>query len=267
MKRLWLLLLISSSLSATEYAPWFSPLWEFQGQASYSYEHEKTVQSPIGNFPHPSNDYTFRGSLGITPWPYWNVEVELLLTHTSHIPFSYEAALATVRYQWLDDIRGDPLAFATGVTLSFPGKRYLRDFSFAYHGEINGELHAAIGKEWACEDAWKMRFWALGGWGIANRGNGWLHGIAVWEFKPAFFEWGVFADALYGLGPNAIIPDESFPGYASIDHRTLDIGSYVNLDLGCIGTLSFLGWYNAYARNFILHSWGIAINLLFPFSL
>lgn len=267
MKRLGFLLLLAFPLHATEYAPWFSPLWEFQGQLSYSYDHEENVQSPKGNFRALSNDHTLRSSLGVTPWPYWNVEVEFLFTKTSDIPFSYEAVYGTIRYQWLDDIRGDPIAFSTGITLSFPGKHYLHDFSFAYHGEINGELHATIGKEWTKGREWRTRGWVLGGWGIANRGNGWLHGIAVWEFNLKCFEWGIFTDALYGLGPNDIVPDEPFPGYASIGHRTIDVGSYLNFDLDCWGTLTLLGWYNAYALNFVLHSWGVAVNLLIPFSL
>jgi len=268
MKRFLILLLLASPLYATEYNPWFSPLWEFQGRFSYFYDKEKTVQSPKGNFRAPSNDYTLRGSLGITPWPYWNAEVELFFTHTSDIPFSYEAAYGTIRYQWLDDIRGDPFALVTGLTLSFPGNRYLHDFSFTYHGEVNGELHVTIGKEWACRDDWWMRAWALGGWGIANQGSGWLHGIAALEFQPGCFQWSLFSEAIYGLGSNDIIPNQNpFVGFALIDHRTVNVGAIVGYDIGCLGTLSLLGWYNAYARNFVQHSWGLGATFLVPFSL
>ncbi|MCC5832954.1 MAG: hypothetical protein JJU12_07940 [Chlamydiales bacterium] len=267
MKKLLLLLLLTSSLHATEYAPWFSPLWEFQGQLSYLYDHRERIDSPKGDFRDLSNIHTLSRSLGVTVWPYWNVEIELFLSKTTQISFSYQAAYGTVRYQWLDDIRGDPFALATGMTFSFPGKRYLRDFSFPYHGEVNAELHAAFGKEWACGREWWTRGWILGGWGISNRGSGWLHGIAVWEYNPKCFGWGIFAEALYGLGGGDIIPGAPFPGYASIGYRTIDIGSYLNFELGRFGTLTFLGWYNAYARNYALHSLGFAVNLLIPFSL
>lgn len=267
MKRLLLLLLFTSSLHGAEYAPWFSPLWEIQGDIGVFYTRDKTVQSPKGSFHDPSHDYTLMGSLGITPWPYWNVQVDVCMSRTKEIPFSYEAVYGTVRYQWLDDIRGDPLALVTGVTFSFPAERYLHSYRFAFHGEVNAELHATIGKEWACGDNWWMRGWALGGLGFANRGNGWLHGIAVWEFNPKCFGWGVFTEALYGLGSQDIIPNVPFEGYASIDHRTVDVGGFLNYELDYLGELTCLCWYNAYARNFILHNWGLALNLLIPFSL
>jgi hypothetical protein len=267
MKRIWLLLLLITPLYATEYAPWFSPLWEFQGELSYLYKHVLKVESPKGDFNFRSDDQSIRGSLGLTPWPYWNIEVELFLTETSTIPFSYEAAYGSVRYQWLDDIRGDPIALVTGVTLFFPNKRYQRNFSFPYHGDINVELHATIGKEWACGREWSTRGWILGGWGIANKGNGWLHGLAVMEFNPGFFEWGIFTEILCGLGSNDVISSEQFAGYASIGHRSVDVGGHLKIDLSCIGSLTILGWINSYARNYILHTWGFGINILIPFSL
>lgn len=269
---LFFLIFISSPLLATNYIPWFSPLWEFQGNISFFFNPEKTIQSPKGNFNDPSKDYTLHLSLGLTPWPYWNTEVELFLTRTSDIPFSYEAVFATVRYEWLDDIRGDPLCLTTGLTLSFPGNRFLRDFSVPYHGEINGELHITVGKEWACQKEWWMRIWALGGWGIANKGNGWIHGMAFLEFQsfyllPCPLQWGAFTRGVFGLGPNDILPYVPFEGYAPIDHRSIDLGGFARYKIGSIGTFSLLGWYNVYARNFVIHDWGIRANLLVPFSL
>ncbi|MCH9626662.1 MAG: hypothetical protein S4CHLAM2_02880 [Chlamydiales bacterium] len=266
--RKWLVcLLLTSSLYATQFKPWFSPLWEFQGRLSYLFDKERQVQSPLGNFNAPSNDYTFQFSLGLTPWPDWNAEVELFLTHTSDIPFSYLAALGTIRYQWLDDIRGDPISLVTGVTFSFPGSRELRDFSFPFHAEVNGEFHVTMGKEWSCHREWWLRVWALGGWGIANQGNGWLHGIGALSIKPSSLEWGVITEALVGLGPNNITPNVPFEGYASIDHRTVDLASYLSHHLGCWGTLRVMGWYNVYAHNFLENYWGVGATLLIPFSL
>ncbi len=267
MKGICLFILLFSPLCATEYAPWFSPLWELQGRISYSYDKQHTVQSPKGNIRDHNNEYTIQSSLGVTPWPYWNAEIELYLTHTNRIPFSYEALFGTLRYQWLDDIRGDPIALVTGVTFSFPGNRYLHDYNFPYHGDINGELHFTVGKEWACEYEWWMRMWAFGGWGIANRGNGWLHGIGVIEFQPLPFQWGVYTEALCGLGSNDIIAADPFEGYASINHQNVDIGGYFSFPVNSYGMLTFQGWYNAYARNYIQHYWGLGLSLQIPFSL
>jgi len=268
--RKWVFLFLSflCPLSATEYNPWFSPLWEFQGHFSSLYNRVKTIQSPKASLAAPSNNYSFHSSLGVTPWPYWNTEIELYLSRTSDIPFSYEAAIGTVRYQWLDDIRGDPFALVTGVTLSFPGNRYFHNFNYAYHAEVNAEFHVTAGKEWTCDTDWWMRMWALGGYGIANQGNGWMHGIAALEFQPSCFQYGIFSEARYGFGSNDIIAGQQpFEGYALIDYRTIDVGGFICYQLGCLGTLSILGWYNAYAHNFVEHDWGSAARLLIPFSL
>ncbi len=265
MKKIWILLLLTSSLIATESKPWFSPPWELQGQLSYAFEHVHTIDTPNGNFTNTSYNSTVRGSLGVTPWPYWNVEVELLMSRARDIPFSYETFKGTIRYQWFDDITGNPVALATGITLSFPENRYQYNLSFVYPGDVNIELHATIGKELPCGRRWWMRGWALGGVGVANRGNGWLHGLAALEINPRFFELGIFTEALYGLGPNDIIP-ETFTGYGAIGYRNVDVGGYLKTS-SLFGTMTYTGWYNIYAHNYPLDSWGFSINLFIPFSL
>src|ERR1700733_6783214 len=144
----FLLLLLFSQGFSTEYAPWFPTLFEFQGRASYLYEKVDKVDSPKGNFYAPSNNSSLQCSLDVTPWPYWSAEAEVYLTHTSDIAFAYEAALFTLPYAWLDDLY-DWAALVPGVTLSFPGERFLHQFSFAYHGNVNVEAHATLGKEWS----------------------------------------------------------------------------------------------------------------------
>jgi len=268
LKHFLFFLFLFSGGFATEFAPWFSIPFEFQGRASYFYDSTRFVQSPLGNFKAPSDDYSFQFSLGVTPWPYWNAEVELYMTHTSDVSFAYEAAICTVRYAWLDDIAGDPISLVTGATFAFPGKRFLFDFSFDYHAEVNGELHVCIGKEWAKKDDWWTRVWALGGYGIANRGNGWVHGLGTWEFKPlSNFDCGIFSEAVFGLGPNNIIPDEPFEGFASIAHQNVYVGCFFNVSLPCNATVGVISWYNVYARNFVENYWGGGISVLVPFSI
>lgn len=268
MKYIKLFCFLLTTCYATEYSPWFTPPFEFQGRSSFLFEHDPSVQSPRGSFKKIENEYTLQFSLGVTPWPNWNVETELFLTGTSNINFSYEAAYLTVRYSWLDDIYSDFISLVTGVTVTFPGKQFLKEFCFAYHGDINSEFHITIGKEWACKDDWLTRFWILGGYGIANKGNAWAHGLGVWEFKPfSCIEVGAFSEGLYGFGNNDIIPNEPFEGYASINHQNIDIGGYLNYVIPYFGTLTVIGWYNVYARNFVENSWGAGVSFLFPFSI
>lgn len=262
------LLLASASVHATEYAPWFTPPFEFQGRISYLYEHSNRVQSPSGSFTKSTRNSSAHLSLAATPWPHWNVEAEVFLTHTSDIGFAYEATWLTIRYAWLDDIAGDCFSMVTGLTLSFPEKRFLREFSFPYHGHTNAELHATLGKEWACGTDWKARFWGLAGFGIAERGSPWLHGLGTFEYH--LFPYavaGVFTEALYGLGSNNILTHTPFKGYASISHQTIDLGGYIDYEIRYWGNLKLLGWYSVHSRNFIEHAWGATVTVLIPFSI
>lgn len=258
MRKLLLLLLLTSSMYATEYAPWFSPLWEFQRRVTFAYQNEGRVQTPEGSFTRHCDDYTYLFSLGLTPWPYWNVELELALSNTCEIPISYQAALLTVRYQWMDELDCDPITLTTGLTLSVPGNRYQRNFTFLYPGHVNGEVHLTAGKQWCL-----THVYALAGFGIADQGNGWLHGKGVVHMWPLDF----FIEGYYGLGPNDIQPNERFKGYSSIAYRTVDVGGSLTYDFAFYCSLKFTGWVNVYARNFTQDYWGLAAELSIPFGL
>ncbi len=190
------------------------------------------VDTPQGSFPFKSNNATLATSLGLTFWPDWNAEIGLLLTKTSDIGFSYEAAYTTIRYQWMDDLVGDPLSLTTGITLSFPRTAFLHNFSYDYHGHFNAELHATFGKEWGCMGGPLLNAWGLAGVGIAEKGSPWLHGLAVCDFafNPCLSV-GCFLEGVFGLGHDNIIPSTFFPGYASIGHRSLDLGVFVETPL------------------------------------
>lgn len=264
----FLLVFLLSTASATEFAPWFPPPFEIESHFTALYERVEQVQSPLGSFSFPINNGSARASFDLTPWPLWNVEAELYLTHTHKVNFAYEAALLTLRRSWLDDITGDPVSLVTGVTLSFPGHQFLHQFSFPYHGIANAEFHATVGKEWAhCQD-WLFRFWSLAGFGVACRGSPWLHGVAVAEARlSCYTSAGLFVESLCGFGKHNIIPHTPFKGYGPIAHRNVDLGAFYSYGFSCLGTLSVFGWYNLYAHNFIQNYWGFALSLLVPFSI
>jgi hypothetical protein len=94
--------------NATEYSPWFSPLFECDARFSYQYANIEKFNSHSSDFSVPSQHHTCHASVGITPWPYWNIEGELFLTHSSQVSCSYEASRLTLRYNWLDDGDGAP---------------------------------------------------------------------------------------------------------------------------------------------------------------
>lgn len=266
MRSIFLALLFTSSLFATEYDPWLPPLLEFQGRVTYLFGHDDHVQSPKGSFKESDNDHTINMSLAGSIWPNSSVEVEVLGTQSEDISFTYQAAYITARYAWLNDSAGDCVSLVTGATVAFPGTVFLSDFSYPYHGHANFEVHATMGKEWTRDLDWTRRVWLLGGWGIADEGQGWLHSFGAVEFNPQCFEWGVFYEALFGLGSNDIIPNEPFEGYGGIGHQNVDVGAYVSRGTGC-ERLGCFGWYSVYARNFVEHSWGLGARWTVSFGL
>ncbi|NGX62148.1 MAG: hypothetical protein K940chlam9_01642 [Chlamydiae bacterium] len=268
MKRFLLLVLLTTPVFATEYGPWFPPLWELQGRFTALYDKTNFVQSPKGNFQAPSNDYSIWLELDVTPWPYWHVEGEVYLTHTSEVAFTYQLSRFSLCYQWLSDIEGDPITWNTGITAAFPGGRFLEDFSYTYHGYTNFEFRTSIGKEWAREGEWYTRGWAYGGFGIANKGAPWVHGLAVWECKPfSCLELAIFSEAIYGFGDQDLEVDEPFEGYGLINHQFIDLGWFFLIPIGNLANFSFYNWYNVHAHNFVENYWGVAATLHIPFSL
>lgn len=255
-------------------APWFGNVWEFEATAAYHFQHYNTVQSPDRDISHHSNDHFAHFALGISPWPRWDVELELLLASTASNSFGYEAFRATGRYLLFDDILCDPFSLATGVTLTCVADRFLKDFSIPFHGNVNAEFHIAIGKEWAyctflsCTEncTWMTRLWALVGIGVANRGLPWGHGIIAAEYN-YWDRWqaGVYSDLLYGFGSKDII--EPFKGYASIDHQSVDLGGFFRYRVFPLGSLKADYAYRIHAHNFPEHAHIFTLALEIPFSL
>jgi len=259
-------LLLISTAWCTEYSPWFNPPFEFQGHISYLYEHANRVQSPKGNFSEKTRNSSLHLGAFVTPWPSWNVEAEIFLTHTSHVDFDCEAGWLTVRYAWLDDISGDPISLVTGATLSFPTTHFLHEFSFPYHGHANAELHATVGKEWKRGCDWLVRAYGLSGFGCGERGSPWVHALGVFEYHPLpCVLFGTFIEALYGLGNNDLTPH--FNGYGSIGHQNIDLGVKMEYEIRYVGTLRLLAWHTIHARNFIMDAWGGSVTLFVPFNI
>ncbi len=268
MRLIKFLLLLSSIGYATDLSPWFPPPLEIQSHANVLYEKVDRIQSPLGDFLAPSQNASFHTSLSASPLPFWCLEGEIYLTHAQDIAFAFEAAYFTLRYAWTDDIIGDPFTLVTGITAAFPNKRFLRQFSFDYHGTLNTEVHVTVGKEWSCQEEWLLRAWALAGLGVANRGNPWFHWITSLECRSsACTSLGIYADATHGFGSQNLSAHRPFKGYAAVGHQAIDLGGYARYCMKYFGTWTLAGWYNVWSVNFPIHYWGATLSLCLPFSI
>jgi hypothetical protein len=252
---------------ATQYTPWFTPPFEVNARLSYFYRDIENFASDRGNFSFPTHHHTLHTSLAITPLPYWNVEGELLFTQTSQLSLGCEAFRATLRYQWFDDREGDSLSAVIGGTITFPRKEFLHHIDFLYTAQREMELHLTLGKELWLTPADPLRLWALGGYGIGNRGSPWFHSLGWIEYQHRCLTMGLFSEWYSGFGHSPLLPIHPFPGYGHIAYRRFDLGGEVCLETPYLCDLTFCSWYNLYARNCMLHDWGTQITLLFTFGI
>lgn len=257
------------ALKATCFSPWFGNVFEFEARTTYGYDRIQKIQTPEGSFTNIRNNHHLDFSLALSPWPDWDIETELYFSHSPDIEFAYEAFLFTARYLLLDDVTGDPFSLAIGATCSVPGDRFMRDLGYVYHGHVNGEYHVSIGKECPnfCTGTWNSRYWALAGFGTSDKGSPWVHAIAEAEWNFGCPQMCIFSEFLAGLGHENIDPFTPFDGYATIAHRSLDIGGCISYMYPYLGSLTVEGFYNVYAHNFPEHFFGMRLTLLIPFSL
>lgn len=251
-----------------EVSPWLPPVFEFQSRSTYIYRRNREVTTPQENF-HSFNDvHSLRSSLGLSFWPSWNAEAEIRLSHAKEIDFAFESGRLSLRHALLDDIIGDPVSLTIGISTYFAASRFLKNFAFPYHGNLNIELHAAIGKERSCGNDWSSRKFTYGAIGLANKGFPWLHFLSAYEKRFSLLSsGGLYVDALFGLGDKNICIDTSFNGYADINHRNINLGAYYTRQVGVLGSLTLGLWYMPYSRNFIQNEVGAIASFLIPFSL
>jgi len=166
-----IMLLVPWAGSATETMPWFGNVMEFEFRSSYAFRHYTTVDVGGTSGDHSSDDHLLNLSLALTPVTQWSGEVELLVVRTAEQGFSVAHLRAIGRYLWTDDVIGDPFSLTTGMSLTIPVKTSQQDISLGYHGDVEVEFHAAIGRELPSNgDSWLMRGWGEASAGIANIG-------------------------------------------------------------------------------------------------
>jgi hypothetical protein len=250
MRRLLLipLLFCSSWLSGTDLKPWFPRYLEFQSSFTYLHQQYYKVDEGARTIHWRSKDDFYHTGLELA---YDDLcgELELTFSSTKRHHLGPDNAKATLRYQVLDDIIGDPVSLVAGVTVSQVFALSLKDISTFNHGGIEGEFHLSVGAECPCWDTWTSRWWAVGGIGLGDHGSPWLHGELAWEknwCEQQHFR--LFAEAIYGLG------DENldvfiFDGYGPIRHQSIDLGAMYRYTFECDGSLSLGYAHRLHARN------------------
>lgn len=270
-KWLFFLFFIFSQASATEYAPWFGPAFLPEIRLSSAYQGFNEIDSNRRHHVYPGNDFfaDLSVSLAIDPIVLWPVSVELesILARTHHRTFGFDCFKVTGRYQWLDDIVGDPVSLTSGISMIFPFRRGLEDLSSFHHGCFEYEGHAAVGREMSCGDRWIFRQYLMTALGSSDRGSPWLRGGYYFETKLCVqYALEVFVEGLMGFGKRALHRDH-FQGYGAIRHRSIEAGAKLSYQFDYEGVLSLEYRRRLYARNFPKEVNWVEITFLYPFGI
>jgi hypothetical protein len=250
-------------------SPWFGrdKLIEVRPWASYQWY--PRVDTQEGKVYRPGRNYFFGTNASIATDNKYAFSGDVLFSKTNQHSFTLENFRITLRRQWFNDIVGDPFTLVTGATVTVPTTHALRDYNTIYHGKVEFEGHAALGRECSCGAFWNTRWWGALVFGKATQGCPWLRGRAVMEKN--FWnqhQWRLFAEAAGGTGDKKLILITPFPGYGKIQYRTLDAGagySYLIDDYGRTLTADYT--VRLWGQNAPIQAQTLTVCLMIPFCL
>jgi hypothetical protein len=267
-KNLWLLIIcLPLTLFATDFKPWYPRALEIQPQAIYLFQNYHRINSRQGDVAHGSNNHFLMLDVEVD-YDVYNLEFETTFAATRHRDFGFCDFRLTGRYQLLDDVMGDPVSVVVGATYIQDNKTSLHDISCFYHGQVEGELHLAVGKEWTCEQFWVSRAWGVLGVGLADVGTAWLRGDLAWQRRWCEIHTLTLGmQSLWGLGGKNLNLDKPFHGYGLIAHHSIDLGIAYSRVFECGGIVTAGYAYRVYARNCPTRVSSAFVSYLYPFGL
>jgi hypothetical protein len=253
------------NIGATELLPSFGDQLEFEGRLSFFYSSFSQFNSdskPIRC--HQDNLFTTI-SLSNSPIPEASLELECTGTKNNHTNNSIDNIRITGRWLWWDDLLGDSVSLATGVTLTKAFTSGLKNISSFHHGLSEIEAHLSIGRESSSRTTWKSHWWAIGAIGVAEKGSLWLRADAAYEYRICDrHEVRSFLNSLWGLGHRKL-HCHPFHGYGDIAHRSIDLGIRYSYLIPYFGDTSLEYAYRIYAYNFPENCQKVMLQILYLF--
>ena len=269
MKRALSLLLCTSPLLGLEFDPWFNPPLEFHLIPAYVYGQGYKVYSPAGNFDDFGYSHWVECNLEVSPWPNWDVQLQVEAADTDQTAFTFVGGTACIRYNWMDDTVGNPFSLTTGVMFTGIRNVYIQEDSFYFNGHFNTEIGASIGRAcYQCQsDLWKQRAWLYAGFGIAEIGAPWFNSFLEWDLRLSetiVWEWQM--NFLFNFASDNYLANVPFPGYANLGYKVINLSTDFVFELPNVGELTLYALYNIYGSNTTAYYWTTAIQLDIPFS-
>ncbi len=248
--------------------PWVDSFLNFDLDASFLYRKYNKVNGGYNPSSYSSNDrFTQLDVKGVV---YPDVELEFLVefADTRKQRLGTQSAGFQGRYQFLDDRRGDFLAWTSSFNIRYVSARSLQDVSCPYHSRLNFELGQSIGKEFDFSEVYSLNPYTFFSIGQGIKGLPWIRSITAFEFLiKQLHTIAPFVDGYFGFGKTHKVNISSFFGYGTIFHQSVDVGFYYRFDFSKIwGSFSLYYAYRAYAKNYPSGANTFILYYKFPFS-
>lgn len=263
----FLFLLVFSFGEATQYQPWFGNPYEFEVRGSLLNQNYSRLSSNSRSIKYSTGDFFLNGSLS-NALPTLGVELEAMGAWTKKQRGDLDQLKLTGKYLWSDDVAGDLVSLATGISYIQAFQHSVHDVSSFHHGSSEAEIFITLGKEKAVRDFWASRWWGMLGIGTSfSRGSPWIRFHAAYEKS-----WGethlllLFADTLWGLGNKRLVLPH-FHGYRRIGHQSIDLGLRYTYLIDFFGSVSLQYSYRIWARNFPEQTHRVMAEVLYTFGL
>ncbi len=253
---------------ALEHQPWFGDVFEFHFLGRYSYSQFNSFQNARPPLHEIFQAHLVYLGLDFSPSPVWSLDGDMQFADTTEMSFNFRTFALQSRYLWLDDIVGDPISLASGLSARLTSSKSLKDISCPSHAVLDFELNFSLGKELEASNNWLFRFWGFGAVGHANRGSPWVRGIVSVETNiDDRHKWALYAEGINGYGRRVHVDIDHFFGYAKIREKAIDLGIRYGRSLDVWGTLRFEYIRRVLAKSAPQNVNTFMVSYLLPFSL
>lgn len=253
-----------ASLFSFETKPWLPQPWELSLNPFFTYEWYPEIAD--GSRAYSSHNKYVGIMLDIPPWPQWDAEIELAYADTKEVNWDLQRLGAMVRYQFLDDIQGDPVSVTSDFNFLWVPRVNQNDPSCPYAKMWNFEAGTSVGKEFSSGPFWIFRTYGRAAIGQSTQGPPWLKFLVdvAGNFSNTW-RLAAFSEAYLGFGSQQTVNVDDFDGYAHIAHRSVDVGGKLQYHFEIWGDLTLEYFYRVFAKAFPEQDQAVTLKYSFPF--
>lgn len=247
--------------------PWLYSPYQLVSTASYKFQYFSTVDDGFNPVHYDSvNNFVYLELLG-TLSPTWDAQIALDLDATRRVPFGVLDVAAQYRQTLWNEFLGDMLSCDVyGMVRYVPHDR-LEDVATPFHAAWNIEVGTSAGREFSQLYHWNWRTYALFAIGMANRGYPWIR--ADYHVEGKFLEQDALsfhAEGYFGTGNQTFINVSDFNGYASVRHRSIDLGLQFTHYFVAWGHFDIRYMIRVYAKSYPAGMSSVQFRYRLPFS-